>query len=56
MKTQLRRILDDPAFARYLAERGRATVLARHTCAHRVDELLGILDELNASERAAVTA
>lgn len=56
MKTQLRRILDDSAFAHSLAERGRTTVLGRHTCAHRVDELLGILDELNANTRKAVTA
>lgn len=56
MKTQLRRILDDPDFAHALAERGRATVIARHTCAHRVDQLLGIFDALNADARTAVTA
>jgi spore maturation protein CgeB len=32
--------------ARRLAERGRATVLAAHTCAHRVDELLAIVEEI----------
>ena len=32
--------------ARRLAARGRATVAARHTCAHRVDELLGICSRL----------
>jgi spore maturation protein CgeB len=40
MKRHLRAVLADDALARALAERGRATVLARHTCAHRVDELL----------------
>ena len=29
-----------------LAEHGRETVLARHTCGHRVDELLAILTQL----------
>ena len=29
-----------------LAEQGRRTILARHTCAHRVDELLAIYAEL----------
>jgi spore maturation protein CgeB len=42
MRTHLRALLDDPAMAHALAERGRATVLAGHTCAHRVDELLAI--------------
>lgn len=52
MRAHLAALRDDPASARRLAERGRRAVLARHTCAHRVDELLAILDELNASERA----
>ncbi len=46
MRTHLRRVLDDPDFARALSERGRATVLARHTCAHRVDELLDVATSL----------
>ena len=46
MRRQLRRVLDDPALARELAEHGRRTILARHTCAHRVDELLDIAAEL----------
>jgi spore maturation protein CgeB len=33
-------VLGDPALAASLAERGRRTILARHTCAHRADELL----------------
>ena len=32
-----------PDLARALARRGRRTILARHTCAHRVDELLAIV-------------
>ncbi len=43
MRGHLRAVLADPALAASLAARGRATVLARHTCAHRVDELVDIL-------------
>jgi spore maturation protein CgeB len=46
MRSQLKRILSDPTFAARLAEHGRQTVLARHTCAHRVDELLAIVASL----------
>jgi spore maturation protein CgeB len=42
MRAHLRTLLGDPAMARELAQRGRETVLARHTCALRVDELLGL--------------
>jgi spore maturation protein CgeB len=38
--------------ARELALHGRETILARHTCAHRVDALLGILAELGVREEA----
>jgi spore maturation protein CgeB len=41
-------LLDDPAAAAALASHGRATILARHTCAHRVDELLAIAKGLDA--------
>ncbi|RYG23262.1 glycosyltransferase [bacterium] len=40
MRDHLKHVLGDPIFAARLAEHGRQTVLARHTCAHRVDELL----------------
>ncbi|MFL5575002.1 MAG: glycosyltransferase [Gemmatimonadaceae bacterium] len=46
MRRHLATLLRDPAAARELAEHGRATILARHTCGHRVDELLGIASEL----------
>jgi spore maturation protein CgeB len=42
MERHLRALLSDKAMARELAEHGRKTILARHTCAHRVDELLEI--------------
>ena len=46
MTRRLRALLEDPASARAVARHGRQTVLARHTCAHRVDELLAIYREL----------
>ena len=46
MRTQLRAVLNDADLARELAEHGRRTILARHTCAHRVDELLAIYAEI----------
>jgi spore maturation protein CgeB len=48
MQRHLSDILADPDAAAALAAHGRRTVLARHTCAHRVDELLTIIEELTA--------
>lgn len=42
MRNHLRAVLNDPSLAYALARHGRETILARHTCAHRVDELLAI--------------
>jgi spore maturation protein CgeB len=49
MRGQLRALLDDPAHAHALAARGRHTVLQRHTCGHRVEELLAIARALGVS-------
>lgn len=46
MKDHLQRLLTDRDFAQELAEHGRRTVLERHTCRHRVDELLAIYQAL----------
>lgn len=46
MKRHLRALLADPAMAQELAGNGRRTILARHTCAHRVDELLDIVEQI----------
>jgi spore maturation protein CgeB len=40
MKHLLRDVIEDRDMAHELSEHGRRTILARHTCAHRVDELL----------------
>lgn len=45
MRAALADLLADPDRAEELARSGRETVLARHTCAHRVDELLRIVHE-----------
>ena len=42
MTAHLRDVLSDPAMARALADHGRQTVLARHTCGHRADELVAV--------------
>ncbi|HEX4665734.1 MAG TPA: glycosyltransferase [Chthoniobacterales bacterium] len=46
MRRQLCALLSDKEMARDLAEHGRATILARHTCAHRVDQLLEIVSQI----------
>jgi spore maturation protein CgeB len=46
MQRHVRDLLSDPVWALEQAAHGRKTILARHTCAHRVDELLGIVREL----------
>ncbi|MBV9859185.1 MAG: glycosyltransferase [Alphaproteobacteria bacterium] len=46
MRRHLAALRDDPGLARELARRGRATVGRRHSCAHRVDELIGICRRL----------
>jgi spore maturation protein CgeB len=42
MKATLRDLVCNPALRDAIASRGLETVLARHTCAHRADELLSI--------------
>ena len=55
MERHLRAILDDRELAASLARHGLETIHARHSCAHRVDELLQILSTLrtDALPRAA---
>jgi len=52
MERHISRLLSNPADAQEMARRGRETILARHTCMHRVDELLAIVDEIDAELRA----
>jgi spore maturation protein CgeB len=53
MREHLRTLLADEELGRSLAAHGRRTILERHTCAHRCDELLDILRELRPVEAVA---
>jgi len=46
MQRHLRALLADEHMAAELSRQGRRAVLARHTCSHRVDELLAIAADL----------
>jgi spore maturation protein CgeB len=48
MKQKLQLLVNEPEARRQLAAHGHRTILARHTCAHRVDELMEIVAELRA--------
>ncbi len=50
MREHMRTILHDPARAQALRDHGLRTIAARHTCAHRVDELLAVHEELTGAE------
>jgi spore maturation protein CgeB len=56
MKRQMRAVLNDPSLARDLARNGLETVRQRHTCSHRVDELLDIHEQLTRGAPAIGTA
>ena len=43
MRGHLREVLNDSQLAEALAASGLETILARHTCRHRADELFAIL-------------
>jgi spore maturation protein CgeB len=55
MARHLRELLYDETMAAELAMHGFETIRARHTCAHRVDELLGIYSTLKQSKESTVT-
>lgn len=46
MTARLRDVVHDAGLRAALVSHGLATIRARHTCAHRVDELLGIVSHL----------
>lgn len=57
MKRHLNDLLQDEQRRKEIASHGHQTILARHTCAHRVDELLDIYAELEGTQQQkAVTA
>jgi spore maturation protein CgeB len=56
MRSHLHAIRHDPELAGILARHGRATIEARHSCAHRVDELMSICLTLGRDLRPPRTA
>jgi spore maturation protein CgeB len=46
METLLREVISEPSIGRVLAANGIETIRARHTCRHRVDELMAILVQI----------
>ena len=48
MTAHLRAVRDDAALRAELAAHGLASVRAKHSCAHRVDELMGVVSHLRA--------
>lgn len=51
MKVHMRALLNEPELRQSLIDHGRRAILARHTCAHRVDELLAVAREVRAEPR-----
>jgi len=52
----LRSIRDDASLRASLIASGLETITKRHTCAHRVDELMTILDTLGTDTGVGVAA
>jgi spore maturation protein CgeB len=52
MRQHMRDVLFDRELADSLTRHGLQTILERHTCAHRVDQLLQIMRGLNTAEQA----
>lgn len=46
MAAALRDVREDPALRAELAAHGLATIRAHHTCAHRADELIAVMDRM----------
>jgi spore maturation protein CgeB len=47
MKEALKRVLDNPIFAKDLSDYGLQTILSHHTCNHRKEQLYRILKQIN---------
>lgn len=54
MRHHLRSVLADPSLAQDLSRNARRTILERHTCGHRVDELLSFCAELGIQESTRI--
>jgi spore maturation protein CgeB len=56
MERHIRAVLNDPALAASLRSKGLETIRNRHTCGHRVDELLATYASLTADSEEIVAA
>jgi spore maturation protein CgeB len=56
MKAMISKVLSDASFAEDLATHGLTTITQRHTCAHRVSELLGIYSQVVNESQQVVAA
>jgi len=56
MKRLMAALMEDPQLASDLAVHGRRTVLERHTCSHRVDQLLDIYHNLTTGQARLAAA
>lgn len=56
MKRHLKMLVNDAHARSELTRHGRSTILAKHTCAHRVDELIAIAGDLGVRVRRPVVA
>lgn len=56
MERHLRALQNDPDLQRSLAENGLSAIWNRHSCAHRVDQLLAILGARDATQSSEVLA
>jgi spore maturation protein CgeB len=55
MCLQIERLLSDGDLATRLSAHGRRTIAARHTCTHRVDELLDIVSQVGQRDAGALS-
>ncbi|WP_300438989.1 glycosyltransferase [Christiangramia sp.] len=56
MGYRIAEVLKSAQLAQSLSENGRKTILERHTCSHRVDELEGIIQVIEATKSTKKTA
>jgi spore maturation protein CgeB len=56
MQAHLAALRADEGMRRSLIEHGLDTIRARHTCAHRVDELFDIVNEIRGVEKEVLSA
>lgn len=56
MTELIQKVLSEPSFAQNLATHGLETIKQRHTCAHRVDELLAIYEQVVSESQQMVAA